>query len=303
MVRSRRPSCFALALLGGSLVHGAAPQFHASLSPDRVQAGNEILLTITATWEGDSSQCLLGEVLLETPADLERGSLQPASGEIAFRQGSPVSTFSYLCRLKPLKEGEFTLDKLEVKFRTPETQTEDWETWKPSSPLSFHATRARFSSPDLLIPAAVLAGVLLVGVSIFVAVSLRQRRASVTEEAIDLEALALERLADLRKLRIKGDYKAFFAQLDALIRDYAEKKYGLKPVADAGLLSAIEQNLDGPIAQRLRETLKLAEDVRFGGAPPLPAELDRAQKTVKEILERYQASRPRKNPEDEIALR
>jgi hypothetical protein len=282
--------------------YGGSPKFASEVSPDRVRAGQSLQLKITATWEGDSTACLLGEVKMELPADLERSGPQPAFSSVAIRDGSPYSTYSYVCSLKPLKPGEFTLDKVEVKFRLPSTKPGEWETWKPPQDIKFAATRSFAVPPGLGIPAAIVGFVLIVAIAAFAGASVRYRRAAREEQEVDMESPVLERLAELRSLRIKGDYKVFFGRLEELAREYLREKYSVESEANEALLVAVERNLDSNTAKRLREVFQLAENVRFGGLPPLPTDMDRAHSVVKDILDR---NRPRKrsSPEDEIAFR
>jgi len=306
MNRASRSVLLAVAIVSVVLaprgVRGAGPKFTSELSPGEVRAGQVVELTITAAWEGDATACVLGQVDLELPDDVERVSAQPASGAVTVREGKPISTFTYTCGLKPLKPGEFTLDEVEVKFRVATTKPDEWETWKPSEPIKFTATRGFAVPKGVGISVAIIGGIVLLGVGIFVVSAVRYRRASEEPEEQDLEGPVLERLSELRSLRIKGDYKAFFGRLEELAREYLKQKYAITAEGDSPLVMAVEKHFDESTSRRLGEVLRLAENVRFGGAPPLPSDLDRAHTVVKEILER---NRPKQesSPEEQIAFR
>jgi len=300
-------SQFSLAALGLAVLlpgyaSGAGPKFSAELSPDEVRAGQAVTLTITAAWEGDTTACVLGEVALKLPDDLERVSPQPASGAVTIRDGKPNSTFTYGCGLRPLKPGEFALDKVEVKFRVATTKPGEWETWEPSEPIKFTAARGFVVPKGVGISAAIIGGLVLLAIGVFAVSAIRYRRAVEVPDEQDLEGPVLEQLRELRSLRIKGDYKAFFGRLEALAREYLTRKYDVAGEGDSPLVMAVEKHFDGGTSRRLGEVLQLAENVRFGGAPPLPSDLDRAHAVVKEILEKNRPKRE-SSPEEQITFR
>ena len=283
-------------------VAAVTPQFKTALQQDTVKVGKDLELTITATWEGQPIQCLMGEVVIELPAGVERLDSQPASCELVFKDGKPQSTFIYRCHLRPIKDGEYSIEKVEVKFRLTESQKEEWETWKPSKPLQFTAT-APLTPKGTGLAALIVAGFLACGVCIYVVASIRYRRATRRESEIDLEAPFMEILADLRSLRIKGDYKAYFGRLESLVRDYLHQKYNIDSSSKDEVMNAVSDGIDPQTAKRLDDVLKLAEDVRFGGAPPLPTDMDRTHSLVNEIFQKNRPASGVIDPEDEIALR
>ena len=303
-ISSRRP-CLpcALTILACALPVFGSPKFEARVEPESVRAGKSVRLTVSATWDGDSTQCLIEEVKVEAPSDVERGEVQPGRGEFSVRRGEPGSALAYECMLKPLKEGEYSVDTVEVKFRLPSTKPGEWETWSPSVAPKFTAKRSLAVPKGLGITAAIVGGVLAVIVVTFAVATIRYRRAMApAPDEADLETPVLERLNDLRSLRIKGDYKAFFGRLESLVGEYLREKYAIKSDSDDALARAVEADLDENLARRLKDVLGLAETVRFGGAPPLPTDLDRAHATVREILERNQPKRD-EDPESQIAYR
>ncbi|MBI2192341.1 MAG: hypothetical protein HYU36_10185 [Planctomycetes bacterium] len=298
-----RIAALGLLLTRVSTAFASRPEFQARWSADSVRAGQEIRLTLTATWEGDASRCLLGEVLLGLPPGVQRLAIQPASGAVTFRDGAPTASFSWECSLQPEKEGEYTLDRVEVRFRDPESPSEEWQSWKPSPPLRFQATRALPAARTLALPAAIVAGILLLGGVLYATLSWRERKLARMESIEDLETPALEKLAELRSLRVRGDIKAYFTRLDALLRDYGMRKYGLEQPTDQALVEAVGRTLDAPLARRLESVLQLAENVRFGGAPPLPTDVQRAHAVALEILERQRAHGRADSLKESIAFR
>ncbi|MDP6114662.1 MAG: BatD family protein [Planctomycetota bacterium] len=279
----------------------AGPQFVINQSVSELRAGQTCKIVINVTWEGDATQCLMGEMKCDLPADIERLDAQPASSDFSITAGKPKSTYTYQSLFRPLKAGDFELDKIEVQFKLPTTKPGEWETWTPKSPIKLIASRPLELSGSVITTLAVIGGIAALALAIFGITVWRYKRSAKSDEQADIESPFLERLDDLRSLRIKGDFKDFFAQLSDLLKEYIKQKYSLKSDSDFVITETLDKHIDSTLSKRIREVLELAENVRFGGTPPLPTDLDRAHRSVKDLLE---LNRPQQtNPEEEISFK
>jgi hypothetical protein len=279
----------------------AGPQFEISQSTNELRAGQTIQIDIKVSWDGDATQCLIGEMKCELPPDMERLDAQLSSSEFSIAAGKPKSTYTYQSVFRPLKAGEFELEKIEVQFKLPTTKPGEWETWTPKSPVKLAVSRALEISGGVATALAVLGGIFALAFVVFGITVWHFKRATKTKKEIDVESPYLGRLDDLRSLRIKGDFKDFFAQLNDLVKSYVKQKYRLKSDSDFVINETLDKHTGSILAKRIREVLELAETVRFGGTPPLPTELDRAHRAVRDLLE---LNRPQASlPEEEIAFR
>jgi len=297
---AQRVRVLVLGVLALLTTANAGPQFEISQSTSQLRAGQTLEIDIEVTWEGDATQCLMGEMKCELPADIERLDAQPASSEFSITAGKPKSTYKYQSFFRPLKAGEFELDKIEVQFKLPTTKPEEWETWTPKSPVKLTVSRAFELSSGITTTLAVIGGIFALVLAVFGITVWHFKKATKIKKEVDIETPFLERLDDLRSLRIKGDFKDFFAQLGILLKEYVKQKYGLKSDSDFVITETLDKHTDPTLAKRIREVLELAENVRFGGTPPLPTELDRAHRAARDLLE---LNRPQKTPEQEIKLR
>ena len=295
-----RDKLFAAFVLFITAAH-SGPQFELSQSTSELRAGQTFQVEIKVSWEGDATQCLMGEMKCELPADMQRLDAQPSSSEFSIAAGKPISTYTYQSVFRPLKAGEFELDKIEVQFKLPTTKPGEWETWTPKSPVRLTASRALEISGGVATALAVIGGIFTLALIVFGITVWHFKRAAKIKEQVDIESPYLARLDDLRSLRIKGDFKDFFAQLSGLLKDYVKQKHGLKSDSDFVINETLDKHTESTLSKRIREVLELAENVRFGGTPPLPTELDRAHRSVRDLLElnRPQAS----SPEEEIAFK
>ncbi|SMD02976.1 BatD family protein [Pedobacter africanus] len=143
----------------------------------------------------------------------------------------------------------------------------------------------------------VLLGILLIAGLLYHFIKKRKNRpvpVAVPVPALPLDKLVLDKLNRLKnkKLWEQGQVKAYHSELTDIIRDYLEKRYGIKALEQtseeifSGLrhLTIAEQDRN-----RLRQMLLLADLVKFAKENPLPSDNEQSMENAMNFVKNTKA--------------
>jgi hypothetical protein len=124
----------------------------------------------------------------------------------------------------------------------------------------------------------------------------RRRRAVPVAEAC-IEDAFLQRMTGLKALRLQGDTARYFAELEAVLRDYAREKYQIGSLETYQPAANGAGGFDARSAGVARELLALAHTIRYGGQIPSEYDQTRMHDFVHTLLDR---NRPRRHTPEEL---
>ena len=283
MPRSSMWSGFLLVALVLPVSASARPKFEAVLRAPEVAIDGEAVVTITAAWEerGGKGYRILTPQAPE-PKKLEMAHTSSDATSIPTREGAKHQV-RFVCTFVPQEEGEAETGHIEMRYLSTDISqiasggddsTAQYATHEIKS-LTVAVTGPSLAWLWLTLLAVVV--VAIVGAVLLVTSIARDARRKAAPargagvQEASLESEFLPRLATLRTLRIEGDTKAYVGRVAELLTEYVQTKFGADPTDPSGLA----EHLDEKKAQRLAEIVAIAEDIRYAGKPPAPAELDR----------------------------
>jgi len=137
----------------------------------------------------------------------------------------------------------------------------------------------------------IIVGALVLAVAglVWIVVRDRRKKAEVISEPIEtLEDRCLRQLKDNETHRIAGHYAEYFLGLAAVLKGYLRERYQIRTQGQTTdkIADALKQAADQETADAVRNTLHLCDRVKFAGAQPGPAEMDRAYEAARSLIER-----------------
>ena len=151
--------------------------------------------------------------------------------------------------------------------------------------------------------AAVGAALLLGGAVTLMAVRLSRKKKTVTNVQISpaIEDPLLQKLEQIRRLRIEGDIKLYFHELESLIKEYFRTKYRIGSVMDWSPQTSGRTGPDHHTMTAARELLSLSHNVCYAGYKPNSHDQDRMFDFLRRLLLH---NRPHESlPEEELYLK
>lgn len=271
----------------------------ARLKQTEVHARDSFSYTITVSWEKKPG----GQT-----AELEFDFPDPPRGEgirvignsfkaSATAEGGSVQVVrEYTYELVADQEGRLTLGATTVVYRRRGGGDENR---LETHPLEITVLKPRLRLAEVIRPRRaklILAGVLVVAVAGWVVLVIRDRRkkpAPVPAVAETLEQSYLRQLKENEAHRIAGHYTEYFQGLAGLLKGYLRERYGIRTQGQTTdkIAEALKAAADPERADAVRGVLALCDRVKFAGAQPSPAEMDRAYEVVKQWLESNAAGR------------
>jgi len=243
-------------LLAGSSV--AQPQATLRPSPKTVPLNRLLRVTLEIVWAGEAD---VYDVPQPDLSGLPEFAILEQSLS-ATRKGDK-NLMKYEFVMKPLKEGEYDLDRIVVKYYEKGVDI------PTAIPLPQTLIRV---VPRELAPRGVISGIVIgvlaaaAGLAVFFAThkkkSMRQERSDATQAASRRRESLLAELSGAAPLRIEGEMGAYMEKLLAL--------------ADSDELR--------PHVDRIEDLRDLTENVKFAGLAPSPDQLRWAEKLVKKAI-------------------
>jgi len=287
----------------------ARPKFEAVLESPTVAIDGKVVVTITASWEerGGKGYRILTPQAPE-PKKLELTHRSPDATSVPTREGAKHQV-RFVCTFVPQQEGEAETGPIEVRYLSTDISqiasggdsAAQYATYEIKS-LTVEVTGRSMAWLWLTLlgvaVVAIVAAVLLVRSIARDAKRKSAQAAGAAAQEASLESEFLQRLATLRTLRIEGDTKAYVGRVAELLTEYVQTKFGADPTD----LSGLSEHLDEKKAQRLAEIVAIAEDIRYAGKPPVPAELDRIASFADSLI-REQVPKTESNPLSDIRLK
>ena len=116
-----------------------------------------------------------------------------------------------------------------------------------------------------------------------------------------IEDSLLIKLDEIKRLRIDGNNKRYFHELELMIKDYFRIKYQVGSILDCPSCKAGKKGPDEHTLTTARELLKLSHNVSYAGYPPTSHDKDRIFEFIRKLLLH---NRPHKSiPEEELYLK
>jgi len=138
--------------------------------------------------------------------------------------------------------------------------------------------------------AGALAMMAAAGGRLFLARRRRRAHSAAAHAAACLEDEFLTRLDAARHWRLEGDVIRYFAELEAILRDYLRAKYHIGNIEESNGNGAL--GVDERTRAVARDVVALARNVRYGGHLPSSYEQSRMHDFVKALIVRNQPRRP-----------
>ena len=301
----------ALALAAAMLPAGvdARPKFEAVLESPKVAIDARAVVTITASWEergGKGYRILTPQAPEPKKLALARPSSDATS--VPTREGAKHRV-RFVCAFVPQEEGEAETGPIEMRYLSTDISqiASGGDSAAQYATHEIKSLKVEVTGRSLawlwqtLLAVAVVAIVGAVLLVTSIARDAKQKSApamGVGDQETSLESEFLPRLATLRTLRIEGDTKAYVGRIAELLTEYVQTKFGADPMDPSGLA----EHLDEKKAQRLSEIVAIAEDIRYAGKPPVPAELDRIASFAESLI-REQLPKTDADPLSDIRLK
>ena len=311
MTRSTIGSAFVLAAMVLPGRASARPKFEAVLRSPKIAIDGKVVVTITAAWEerGGKGYRILTPQAPE-PKKLELAHTSSDATSMPTREGAKHQV-RFVCTFVPQEEGEAETGPIEMRYLSTDISQivsggdqsggAQYATHEIKS-LKVEVTGRSMAWLWLTLLAVAVVGT--VGAILLVTSIARDAKrksapaTGVSVQEASLESEFLQRLATLRTLRIEGDTKAYVGRVAELLTEYVQTKFGADPTDPSGLA----EHLDGKKAQRLAEIVAIAEDIRYAGKPPVPAELDHIASFAESLI-REQLPKTDADPLSDIRLK
>ena len=284
----------------------AGIEFRAALAEQAVHTDRDLHLTVEASWleePGVDYRILTPKLTALKNLEVVR-QLSP-SGETA-AQGDHVRQrrmFDFI--LRPKEFGPASTGEIEVPYYRIQPQSTDAGESKDSGkPAKPEQLTHRIGTIDVtvtkppglgLTEKLVIAGAGVVALVIlafwFVDWRMGKRAATDADRPPDdaLEEKHLNRLRDLRALRLDGDIKGYCGKLADTLDSYLRRKFA-------------DETPDSDRAVR-DDVISVCEAVRFAGHSPPPSELDRITTKTTELIAAYLPSKTAPDPTEDIKWR
>jgi hypothetical protein len=270
------------------------------VDPPEVPLNRTVRFTVRLKWTGARGQVEVRDVEQPFCTGLKVVSSSQAnrtendgSGPVGSATPSPqVAVQEITFILQPEELGLATIKPLGVKYRFTATGNEQ----------TLYTTRQTVQVVDPVRegpPRNWLLGGLLIGVGLLLLAAIggilaRQRRAAQTPPEEAREPTPAERaraaLEEAKDLRIAGRVKDYHALLAATVRQFLAERYGLpaREQPTEPLLSSLEAadppGLTPERLARVREVLEACDLVKFAGAVPDGAALERVWQQARELM-------------------
>ncbi len=240
---------------------GEIPRPAVRLEPEEVAFGEEAVLTVSVSWEGDPSGLVFSRPAPPSCRGLEvTGSTQRS---VAYRDGDALRQVrEFIFTLRGIEEGPGRVGPVRLTYRRP---PEDEEFSLATNPLEVSVVPSRPGSA-LRLPAAVLlvlAAAVLAAFYILYWVRRYQKKSNelIADYVENLEAEALRELEGARRHRLEGETGKYCEKVRTVLTGYLEKK-----AAVVGRETAEQSELAG--------LLPRLDELRFGGTREARGELD-----------------------------
>jgi|GEM_PF-3579604 len=254
---------FILVVSAGTYLCSAAPQVDVRLPERDPIIGKPFSLKVTVSWQGDAADYLL--LPIELP---DKDSVVVLDYSMSSSKVGEENRVEYAVLLRIDNLGKTDVGRITVPYRIADSEEEQS---LQSDPVTINVRRNPLPMQILMGAVAAAAAVLLVVLSRRVAESRREEREwSVRLEEADRTLELLEKLEELKSLRIAGDLGAYLE--------------GLADVAAQCGPSASESGA-------CEELKTLAERTKFDGYHPSVEELDSSYRTVQRWI-KSDAARP-----------
>ena len=240
-----------LFILSGS----SAAQPRATIRPDprAVPLNRQLHVTLELTWTGDADAYDVPQPDASALAEFDI-----VGQSLSAERKNETNVLRYEFMLQPLKQGEYDLGRIRVKYFERDGET----------PITIPLPRTPIEVlPRELLPrrarvAVIIGAVAILGIAATKIVRGRRGKSSAVSASDPRRDELSTQLKGARSLRIEGEFGAYMGALSGLARS--------KQLA--------------PHVAGLDDLLGLTEKVRFGGLVPSPDQLDWAEKIVKKAI-------------------
>jgi len=204
-------------------------------------------------------------------------------------QGAVHVVREYTYELAADKEGKLSIGATAVVFRRRGGGDEQK---LMTHPLEITVLKPRLRLTEVISPhrtKLIIAAALVLAVAGLAAIVIRERRKKPEPAPAPTEALEdryLRQLKDNETHRIAGHYAEYFLGLAAVLKGYLRERYEIRTQGQTTdkIADALKQAADQETADAVRNTLHLCDRVKFAGAQPGPAEMDRAYEAARGLL-------------------
>jgi len=275
----------------------------AQVSSANVSRDDIVTLIIKLTWQ---------ETAQETAPPLDFDFPQPPSAEgltlfgNSFRSettllGNMVEvTRTYLYEFRADQEGPTEIGAVTVNYgRAGSELSHTIQT----QPIPVTVTKPGFAPGALVRKPAAMAIIVLVMAAAaagLVIPALRKRRAEKkAEPELQKSAydIARERIKQVDRLRMAGDYRDFLVRLSKELIRYLDTMMDARvsSMSSQGVAETVGAELGGKWKERMTEFLDLCDRVKFGGYLATGPELDEAMHTASDLIEEMERRYPQMN--------
>jgi len=262
----------------------------ASLEPLKIYQAEFFYYLIQLTWQKQKDNCELEFKLPEVPkAEGVKATGSEFESDNTLKAENETVKRVYMFRYYPEKSGKSTLGQADFEYRCLGTQAYA-KASAPPFPVEILPKRFKFSDLkgnrnfQIFLAATLLAAI---ATSIYFILSGRKKRAAQkpVEVVITPEQKALELLKSADQFRIAGRYPDYFLGLERVLRLFLEDKYSIRWSGRERLVEEVGRATIPELGQAVDQLLILSDRVKFAGAEPVSAELDRSHEAVRRVIE------------------
>jgi hypothetical protein len=264
----------------------------ASLDTNKIIIGDQVLLKLKATYPAGTSLAwpILSDSLNENIEIIKKSAidtLSKSAKEMTLGQSLTITSFD---------SGSFYIPQISFKYKkTGDTSYLEALTDSLQFNINTVAVDTTLAIKDIKGPLSVpltfmevlpyIIGIILIAAIVWLVIYyLRKRKRG--ESLIDFSKpklppheIALSALSELRnkKLWQNNFVKLYYTELTEIIRTYMEGRFGvfaMEMTTDEIMDSLTSHNIQGGLKNKLRQTLVLADLVKFAKSNPLPNEHD-----------------------------
>jgi len=161
----------------------------------------------------------------------------------------------------------------------------------------------KIDSPEhnsLIILSLVILCVAVFGISIVFFIN-RKKKVTQDFSGVFIETKFLEKLNNIKRLKLEGNIPLYFQELENLLRDYFRKKYNIGSLEDWKPSSNSSAGPDKRTLLIIVDLLKLSCDVRYAGTIPTTHDQERTFDFLKKLFTKNLPKQPLK--EEELYLK
>lgn len=293
---------FGLAFSDSSQAKGEVNIF-AKTDKKKVTVGEKLVLTVRLQWtQVENAEIRIAKIappecpLLELTGSTQASDSELHGGKVVLNQ-----TLTYIFKAK--KEGIDKISALTVEYIV---EGDEQKLVVNSEPIEVKVVSLKeklISTFGLM--AAIAGGILTSILGAFLLLRRRRKRqnSAVLDKVTDTccEREAVDRLQEITKYRLAGDFKKYYGSLQSVLADYTKAKHHIeienKNEEEIRKLSS-EVNLPGELLRLLIETVRFSEKVRFAGYEVSPNE----ERKIFSNVQRYLKLLIPKENEEQIEL-